>query len=213
MDGKVAIEYILKNNIEGHLVECGVDSARQEVIWIEVLKKYNVKKHIYMFDTFAGLTKPTEHDYMCDNYNGSINMKQQFSGKGKLLEIWEKNIIDDKTNNWCYTPLNVVQNKLNSTGYDSNYLHYICGDILETLKDDKNIPKQIALLRLDTDWYESTKIELEVLFNKVIPRGLVVFDDYFLWNGQRKAVDDYLKQNNLQYTINKIDEQRAYIIK
>ena len=213
MDGKVAIEYILQNNIEGDFVECGVDTARQEVLWIEVLKKYNIKKHIHMFDTFAGLTKPTEYDFMCDNYNGPEYMKQQFSGKGKLLEHWEKNIIDNKTNNWCYTPLNIVQNKLNSTGYDPNYLHYICGDVLETLKDGKNIPDKISILRLDTDWYESTKIELEVLFNNVTPGGLVIFDDYFLWDGQRKAVDEYFDKNNLQYTINKIDEQTAYIIK
>ena len=44
-------------------------------------------------------------------------------------------------------------------------------------------------------------------------RRLVIFDDYYLWDGQRKAVDEYFEKNNLQYTINKIDEQRAYIIK
>jgi len=109
--------------------------------------------------------------------------------------------------------LNIVQNKLNSTGYDSNYLHYICGDILETLKDEKNVPDKISILRLDTDWYESTKIELEVLFDNVTQGGVIIFDDYFLWDGQRKAVDEYFEKNNLQYTINKIDEQRAYFIK
>ena len=92
-------------------------------------------------------------------------------------------------------------------------MHYICGDVLETLKDEKNIPKQISLLRLDTDWYESSNIELDVLFNNVTQGGIIIFDDYFLWEGQRKAVDEYLNKHNLPYTINKIDEQRAYIIK
>ena len=166
-----------------------------------------------MFDTFGGMTKPTELDCMCDNYSGSESMKQTFYGKGRLMEYWNANIIDNKTNKWCYTSLTVVQDKLKSTGYDTQYLHYICGDVLETLKVDINVPKQIALLRLDTDWYESTKIELEVLFNNVTKGGIVIFDDYYLWKGQQKAVDDYFKQNNLLYDIKQINEQTAYIIK
>ncbi len=213
MDGANAIEYIITNNIEGDLVECGVDTAKQQVIWINSLLKYNKTRHIYMYDTFKGLTKPTHEDFMCEDYEGPQNMKDNFSGKGTLLKIWEKNIIDDNTNNWCYTSLENVQNTLNKTGYNNEYLHYICGDVCETLQINENIPEKISLLRLDTDWYESTKKELETLFDKVVKNGLIIFDDYYLWNGQQKAVNDYFKNNNLNYNVIKINEQTGYIIK
>ena len=166
-----------------------------------------------MFDTFSGMSKPTENDYLSPEYDGNDCMKKTFPDNTSLLEYWKQNRINDETNKWCYTPLDEVQRKLNLTGYDSNYLHYIRGDVLETLKQEINIPTKISMLRLDTDWYESTKMELEVLFKNVSTGGVVVFDDYYLWNGQKKAVDDYLKQNDLLYDIKPVDKQTAYFIK
>lgn len=213
MDGINAIEYIINNNIPGVLVECGVDTAKQQVIWINSLGKHNQTRHIYMYDTFNGLTKPTSNDFMCEDYQGPQYMKNTFSGKDTLLKIWEKNIINENTNKWCYTSLECVQNTLNKTGYNNDYLHYIVGDVCETLNIKENIPDKISLLRLDTDWYESTKKELETLFDNVVKGGLIIFDDYYLWNGQQKAVNEYFKNNNLTYNVIKINNQTGYIIK
>ena len=58
---------------------------------------------------------------------------------------------------------------------------------------EKNIPKKISILRLDTDFYESTKIELEILYARLETSGVLIIDDYGNYKGARKAVDEYFK--------------------
>jgi len=195
MDGADAIHYILKNNIEGDIVECGVEKGTFEYIWITELMKNNETRDIYMYDTFAGLTKPTEYDYTSDSAT-FFKMDNK-----SVLDTWNKLVIDNNTNNWCYAQLDEVKQRLNSTGYPEDKLHYIVGDVLETLKDSTNIPKKIAILRLDTDWYESSKIELEQMYNNVVVGGVIIFDDYYHWDGQRRATDDFFTSINVTYDI------------
>jgi hypothetical protein len=208
MDGSDAINYILNNNIEGVIVECGVASGDFEYIWIKELIKNNVARDIYLFDTFGGLVQPSEYDYTCENAKiYQMNNKQ-------VYDTWKLHIIDEKTNGWCYFPLFYVQERLNNTGYDKEKLHYIVGDVMETLQINENIPDKIAILRLDTDWYESSKFELEKLYNNVVSGGVIIFDDYYHWDGQRRAVDDFLKSINETYDfVNIGNHKTAAIIK
>ena len=96
---------------------------------------------------------------------------------------------------WCYSPLEKVKDRLNP----QDKLHYIVGDVMETLKDKTNIPDKIAILRLDTDWYESSKYELEQMYDNVVTGGVIIFDDYYHWDGQRRATDDFFKSKNISY--------------
>jgi O-methyltransferase len=208
MDGADAIKYILQNNIEGAIIECGVDSGNFEHIWIDELMKNNVVRDIYLYDTFGGLVEPTQYDYTCNDANlYSMN-------KDEVYNIWKHNIIDEKTNAWCYTPLEIVKNRLKSTGYPEINLHYMIGNVMETLHDKTKIPEKIAILRLDTDWYESSKYELEQLYDNVIKGGVIIFDDYYHWNGQRKATDDFFMSRNITYDFVNIGNYKtAAIIK
>jgi len=193
MDGADAITYILKNNIEGDIIECGVDSGNFEYIWINELMKHNMVRDIYLYDTFEGLVKPSEYDYTCDNATlYSMN-------KDEVLEMWSSQQINEKTNGWCYTPLEAVQKRLRSTGYPEDKLHYVVGNVMDTLKDMSTIPEKIAVLRLDTDWYESSKYELEQMYDRVVHGGVIIFDDYYHWDGQRRATDDFFKSKNITY--------------
>jgi len=207
MDGADAINYILKNRIEGVIIECGVESGNFECIWIHELMKNRVIRDIYLYDTFTGLVEPSEHDYTCENAT-SYKMNKE-----EVYNTWKNHKINDKINGWCYTPLQNVQNRLNSTGYPQNNLHYIVGDVMETLKDKSKIPEKIAILRLDTDWYESSKYELEQMYENVVVGGVIIFDDYYHWNGQRKATDDFFKSINIEYNFVKINDKTAAIIK
>lgn len=191
MDGADAVRYILENKIEGAIVECGVDSGHFQNIWIDELMKYNTVRDLYLYDTFRGLVKPTEYDYTCKD------AKLYSMNKDEVYAEWKNRIIDEKTNNWCYTPLERVQKRLQSTGYSQEHLHYIVGDVMETLKDTANIPNKIAILRLDTDWYESSKYELEQMYDNVVPGGVVIFDDYYHWDGQRRATDEFFSSRQL----------------
>ena len=193
MDGENAINYILQNNIEGVIVECGVESGNFEHVWINELLKNNAVRDIYLYDTFGGLVEPTEYDYTCPN------AKKYHMNKDQVYNFWKSSIINEKTNGWCYTPLEKVQQRLNSTGYPENKLHYVVGDVMETLKDKTTIPKKIAILRLDTDWYESSKYELEQMYDNVVIGGVIIFDDYYHWDGQRRATDEFFLSRNINY--------------
>lgn len=208
MDGIDAIKYILKNNIEGVIIECGVDSGDFEHAWIGELMKHNETRDIYMYDTFSGLTKPGEFDYTSEK----ATLYQM--DKNTVFNTWSNQIITDNINGWCFTPLYRVKDRLNATGYPQNKLHYIVGDILETLKIESNIPDKIAILRLDTDWYESSKFELEQLYNNVVIGGVIIFDDYYHWDGQRRATDDFFTKLNITYDyVNIGNRKTAAIIK
>ena len=208
MDGANAIKYILENNIEGALVECGVMAGDQECTWINELQKSNVTRDIYLYDTFEGMVEPSEHDYTA----GTAIL--YYMNKDMVYESWKKQQLNENTNEWCYCPLSIVQNKLEHTGYPKEKIHYIVGDVMETLKNQSNIPEKIALLRLDTDWYESSKYELEQMYDNVVKGGVIVFDDYYHWNGQRKATDEFFESRNIQPEImNFHDGKTAAMIK
>jgi O-methyltransferase len=172
---------------------CGVQSGHFELLWIKELQRLHMLRDIYMFDTFNGLIEPGVNDYTRSNailYNMS---------RDDVYNTWKSSIVNNETNNWCYTPLDSVKQNLNYTGYPEDNLHYIVGDVLKTLGDKSNIPEKIAVLRLDTDWYESSKFELEKLYDNVVEGGLIIFDDYYHWEGQRKATDEFFEKLNIKY--------------
>lgn len=208
MDGADAIRYILKKNIEGVIIECGVDSGDFEYAWINELMKHNTVRDIYLYDTFEGLVKPSEYDYTC------ANAVLYSMNKDEVLQTWSNNKIDDKINGWCYTPLETVQKRLSATGYPEDKLHYVVGNVMDTLKDTSTIPEKIAILRLDTDWYESSKYELEQMYDRVVHGGVIIFDDYYHWDGQRRATDEFFKSRNIKYNfVNMMNHKTAAIIK
>jgi hypothetical protein len=208
MDGADAVKYVIQNNIEGVFIECGVESGNFEYIWIKELMSNNYVRDIYLYDTFGGLVKPSEYDYTCKD------AKLYQMNKEQVYNTWKSNIIDEKINRWCYTPLEKVKDRLNSTGYPKKHLHYVVGDVMETLKNKTTIPEKIAILRLDTDWYESSKYELEQMYDNVVSGGLIIFDDYYHWDGQRRATDDFFMSRNINYDfINIGNNKTAAIIK
>ena len=98
-------------------------------------------------------------------------------------------------------------------GLDINSFKFIKGDVCETLKTNKNIPAEISVLRLDTDWYESTKAELEILYPRLSDRGVLIIDDYGHWEGAKKAVDEYFSSQEYKPLFNVIDRTGRSAIK
>lgn len=147
------VHYINKNNIEGSVVECGVWKGGIIMACIKTQQKYNENRDFYLYDTFEGMTEPNS------NYD-----LQQDKNNYRMKTEWHKIDIND------------VKSNISLCNYNNNRINYIKGDVIETLKSI--IPNKIAILRLDTDWYESTKTELEVLYKKVSNNGFVIIDDY-----------------------------------
>ena len=148
---KSAVKYIVKNNIGGSFVECGVWKGGSCMMMANtLLENKQFDREIWLYDTFDGMTNLTDED---------IEVETQIKGM-ELLKDLDKTT--DKLNMWAYAPKDLVIKNMRSTRYPEKNIKYIEGRVEQTLSD--NNPGKIALLRLDTDWYESTKIELEVLY-------------------------------------------------
>lgn len=171
-----SIEYIAKNKINGDIVECGVWKGGSMLLVAETLELFkDYSRNIYLFDTYQGMTEPIKGVDV--GYNGD-----------DAYSTWT--LRNKETyNTWSYASLEDVQKNMSCSNYPSNKLHFIVGDVLETIPKSK-IDK-ISLLRLDTDWYESTKIEMEVFYPKLLDKGVLIVDDYGDWLGSQKAVDEY----------------------
>ncbi len=193
-----AIDYIEQNNIEGDIVECGVWKGGSMMLTAHQLQSHgNTQRSLFLFDTYEGMSEPTADDSTYNNLSAD-----------ELLKNSDK---EDATSVWCYSSIDEVKQNLYSTGYDKTKLFFIKGKVEETLPDD-NIRK-IALLRLDTDWYESTKQELETLYDKLVPGGVLIIDDYGHWSGAKKAVDEFIQTRNLPLFLSRIDYTGRLAIK
>lgn len=174
-----ATEYIVKNDIEGDLIECGVLWGQQIMIMATTLLKLgDTNRNIYLYDTFEGMTEPGKEDF--SELRGQSY--KEVLGKWKYFQR-------DGFNIWGYAPVDTVREYLKSTGYPMERFHFVKGDVRETLPNDFH--NKIALLRLDTDWYELTKHELDHLYGSLSRCGILICDDYITWIGARKAVDEF----------------------
>ena len=176
-----SVEYVVKNNITGDFVECGVWKGGSCMIMAASLLKLGKQdRKIILYDTFTGMTEPDEND--CIAWTGK-NMKERW-----------KNSKDKKGNNLWAAGIDEVKKNMRSTGYPEKKVEFNIGDVCITL--DKKKPQLISLLRLDTDWYESTKKELEVLYPLLNKSGALIIDDYGHFTGAKKAVDEYFSDKN-----------------
>ena len=179
-----AVEYLERNRILGDVVECGVWKGGSCMLVAHALRVLgSMHRTLHLYDTYSGMTEPTDEDVIAWN-NLSVRKKWDEEQRGEK----------DYFGSWA-VGLPEVKKNMASTGYPSEKINYIAGDICETLEN--NVPDSIALLRLDTDWYESTAKELEVLYPKLVSGGILIIDDYGHFKGARKAVDDYFASKKL----------------
>ena len=197
---KTAVQYVVNNNISGSYVECGVWKGGSCMMIANTLMQLNaLSEEIWLYDTFSGMTNPTNED---------IEIETNLKGMELLDNI---NKSTDKFNMWAYAPKDIVIKNMESTGFPTDKIKYIQGKVEETLIQHR--PSKIALLRLDTDWYESTKKELEALYPLLVNGGVLIIDDYGHFEGAKKAVDEYFKKINQYPLMHRIDYTGRLIIK
>jgi len=193
-----AVKYICQHKIEGDIVECGVWKGGSMLAVAETLVSQQISdRKLLLYDTYEGMPEPTGYD-------------QDFTGKDAEV-ILNKNQNKEENLVWAYSPLDTVQKTLLLSTYNKENIRYIVGKVEDTIP--KHIPEKIALLRLDTDWYESTKHELIHLFPRLQKGGVLIIDDYGFWKGARKAVDEYFAENNIPILLNRIDDTGRIAIK
>lgn len=179
-----AIEYIQRRGIEGAVVECGVWRGGSSMAAAKTLfDAGSSDRDFYLYDTFEGMSEPTEADR--DIRTGE-----------SAAELLEKAPITDTV--WAYSSLEEVKRNISRIGYPKEKLHFVQGKVEDTIPGVA--PEKIALLRLDTDWYESTRHELVHLYPLLQPGGVLIIDDYGHWDGARRAVDEYFADKPILFS-------------
>lgn len=193
-----AVQYVVDRNVPGAIVECGVGrggSIMAAALKLQALDDQD--RDIYLFDTFTGMSEPGAEDL---SYRGDSASEQYRLQKRA-----------DGVTDWCHGPLDEVKANVTSTGYPVDKIHFVEGKVEDTIPGES--PDQIAILRLDTDWYQSTRHELVHLYPLLSPGGILIIDDYGYWQGARKAVDEYIEENDLKLMLHKIDHSSRITIK
>lgn len=188
-----AVDYICKSEIDGDIVECGVWKGGSMAAVARTLQSISANERtLWMYDTYEGMSEPTAND---------VDLHGQLA-QSLLVQEGEDNA-EAADSIWCRCSLENVKNTLRDTGYPESHMRYVKGKVEDTLPIES--PDKIAILRLDTDWYESTKCELENLFPKLVPGGVLIIDDFGHWQGCRKAVDEYFEKYNVKMFLHRVD--------
>lgn len=201
-----AVQYVLDNNIPGDLIECGVYLGANPDIMVRTLKWRNVTdRGVWLYDTYEGMPQPTKED----NQAGAAG---QATPSGSPYADWEKAANHHKGgSDWMRGPLEVVQARMRLLDYPQDRIHFVKGMVEDTIPGES--PAQIALLRIDTDFYSSYHHILNTLWDRVSPRGVVIFDDYGALDGAKKAVDEFAAQRHIGWFLNRIDPHVRLVIK
>jgi O-methyltransferase len=192
-----AVRHVVRSGVPGEIVECGVWKGGSMMAAVLTLLQLNdVERAIHLYDTFDGMPPPAEID--CD-----------FAGRAAAEQM---RVADRETSNiWCLARLEDVKRNLFSTGYPAERLRFIPGRVENTIPFQA--PERIALLRLDTDWYESTRHELEHLYPRLSPSGVLIIDDYGYWQGARRATDEYFDSLDNPPLLSRIDSTGRLAVK
>ena len=181
-----SVRYLERHQVPGAFVECGVWRGGSMMAAALALSGAS-KREFFLFDTYEGMPPPSDVDI-------------DFRGNTAERLLNDPSLAGDIT---AVAHLDEVRRNMASTKYPESQIHYIEGKVEDTIP--AMAPDQIALLRLDTDWYESTRHELEHLFPRLVSGGVLIVDDYGHWKGARQAVDEYLDSTGIRLLLCRID--------
>jgi O-methyltransferase len=194
-----AVDWIVAESIPGGFVECGVWRGGSMMTVARTLLKHGVTdRDLYLFDTFEGMTAPTSEDL-------------DMSGRSSMPRFRRMQVTENSST-WCRATVDDVAQNMASTGYPADRVHLVQGRVEDTLPGAAP-DHDIALLRLDTDWYESTRHELIHLWPRLVSGGICIADDYGYWAGHRKAIDEYLADNGIRVLMHRPDRPGRVFVK
>jgi hypothetical protein len=190
-----SVRYCVVRGIAGAFAECGVWRGGSVLAMILTLQDLGITdRDIYLYDTFEGMTAPTEHDVSSLDPPALATWKEaQERGERAWGSMFDAGSFNEAT----------VRQTVLSTGYPVERIHFVRGPVEDTIPG--TVADELALLRLDTDWYESTRHELEHLYPRLTDGGVLIIDDYGHWEGARRAVDEYFANHAAPLLLNRID--------
>ena len=191
-----AVEYVVARGVPGAIVECGVWRGGSMMAAALTLRRLGAtNRELFLFDTFAGMTPAGEEDVNAAGVRAADALPDAASDSDLKAAAG----IED------------VRRAMESVDYPRERIHLVEGPVEDTLP--AAAPEEIALLRLDTDWYGSTKHELEHLYPRLAAGGVLILDDYGYWRGARRAIVEYLEENDVRLLLNRIDNSARIAVK
>lgn len=183
-----AARYVGQNNLGGEIVEFGVWRGGSSILILRGLVASGAtQKKVFLFDTFQGMSEPSEKDrWIASGRLATSLLEESASGS----------VGPGKTDMRCIADITDVKESVRLSEYPTSNVHLIQGDVSDTI--GSHIPSTICLARLDTDWYESTRIELETVWPRLVAGGVLIIDDYDEWSGAREATDEFLATQNFK---------------
>src|SRR3954454_12833233 len=190
-----AVRYSVRRAVPGDFAECGVWRGGSVLAMILTLQDMGAEpRDIHLYDTFEGMTEPTEADVSAADGSALDAWRDaRANGTRAWPEMFGPDVFDERS----------VRQTLLATGYPEERIHIVKGRVEETIPS--HAPDVLALLRLDTDWYESTRHELRELYPRLADGGVLIVDDYGHWEGARRAVDEYFSEHAPPVLLNRID--------
>ena len=183
--------YVHDQDVPGDMVECGVWRGGSAMLMaLTLLARGCTDRTIWLYDTFDGVTPPSDDDI------------QEMSGR-RARDILDERERTQDDHFWGVAPRALVETNLRRTGYPMHRFRFVEGDVLTTIPAEA--PASLSILRLDTDWYHSTRHELEQLYPRLSPGGVLIVHDYGYWRGARKATDEYFQSVHTRPLLNRID--------
>jgi O-methyltransferase len=193
-----AVGHVHRAGVEGDVVECGVWRGGSSMLAaLRLLELDDAERTLWLFDTFDGMPEPGAHDV-------------DPTGASMAAE-WSRHRDRPDDAVFAYAGLDEVRRAMASTGYPESRLQFVRGQVEQTIP--ASAPERIAVLRLDTDWYESTRHELEHLYPRLVAGGVLIIDDYGHWQGARRAVDEWLATTGAPLLLSRIDETGRIAVK
>lgn len=187
-----AINYASDADVGGDIVECGVWRGGSSMLSaLTLLARGDTSRTLWLYDTFEGMVAPGELDVTFDGVSART-----------LLETQERTA--GAVNDWCVAPIEEVRANMDATGYPRERVRLVEGNVEDTIPAE--VPDTIAVLRLDTDWFESTWHELVHLYPRLVSGGVLIVDDYGWWRGAREAVDRYLAEHEIRMLLTRVDD-------
>jgi hypothetical protein len=191
-----AIDHLVRHRIEGDIVECGVwRGGSMMAAALALMARGDTTRRLWLYDTFEGMSAPTEADRGIDG--ASAQSKLERAPRDAPV--------------WAVASRADVEANLASTGYPPKRIRFVPGKVEDTLPAAR--PDRIALLRLDTDWYESTRHELAHLYPRLARHGVLLIDDYGHWQGARRAVDEYFAASAEPVFLHRVDYTARLVVK
>ena len=194
-----AVRYVVANDIPGDFVECGVWRGGSSMAAALALKELgDESRELWLYDTYGGMSAPTEEDV-------------DVSGRAADEKFAQRQLTEDSSE-WCRSPLDDVQQNLAGSGYPAEKMHFVKGKVEDTIPGEMPAGP-VAILRLDTDWYESTRHEMQHLYPALETGGVLILDDYGYWQGARKAVDEYFAAHGIRPLMGRVDTDGRMLLK